>query len=158
VHVDGFVDDTPSLRFIGKEDRVADWFGEKLTDGFVAGALQSLFADRPPRFALLAPERYPSGMAYTLFIDGGAPPIPRLAAALERALRENPHYAWCVDLGQLRPARVTRVGSGAAQAFLDACVARGQRLGDVKPAALRPDTGWTDVLPRDAVERKAVPC
>lgn len=159
VRVDGFVDETPSLQFVGKEDRISDWFGEKLTDGFVAGVLQALFGDRhPPRFALLAPERYPSGMAYTLFVDAAAPRVPRLDALLEQALRTNPQYAWCVDLGQLRPARVTAVGSGAARAYLDACVARGQRLGDVKPAALRPDTGWADVLPCDGAAQEAARC
>jgi hypothetical protein len=148
VVVDGWCEATPSLRFVGREDRIADWFGEKLSDGFAATAIASLFADRPrPRFAMLAPERTPDGLAYTLFVDSDAPPSADLAAALEHALRRNPHYAWCVELGQLRPARIERVGAGADRAYVDWCVARGQRRGDVKPVSLRPETGWREVLP-----------
>lgn len=159
VSVDGRVDETPSLRFIGKADRVSDWFGEKLSDGFVARVIAALFAGgEPPRFAMLAPERRAIGMAYTLFIDARAAPGKALAAALELGLRQNPHYAWCVDLGQLQPARVVAVSATAAQAYADVCVARGQRLGDVKPAALRSESGWSEMLPCDRTEREALPC
>ncbi len=43
VIVDDFVHHTPSLRFLGRDDRVSDLFGEKLSDGFVAGVLEQLF-------------------------------------------------------------------------------------------------------------------
>src|SRR6185295_10242297 len=44
VTVDGWCDATPSLRFLGKEDSISDLFGEKLSDAFVAGVLDSLLA------------------------------------------------------------------------------------------------------------------
>lgn len=159
VSVDGRAGETPSLRFVGKADRVSDWFGEKLSDGFVARVIASLFTGGDaPRFALLAPERCATGMAYTLFIDARAAHGGALGPALERALRQNPHYAWCVDLGQLQPARVVAVTATAGQAYTDACVARGQRLGDVKPAALRSEVGWGEMLPCESIEREALPC
>ena len=37
-------------------------------------------------------------------------------------------------------------------AFIGACVARGQRLGDVKPVSLSAATGWRDHLPQLDVE------
>ena len=157
VRVDGFVERTPSLTFVGKDDRVADWFGEKLSEGFVANTLDSLFEGRPPRFALLAPERTRLGVAYTLFIDGEGE-YPALAARLESQLRGNPNYAWCVDLGQLRPARIVPVGPDAARRYVDACVADGQRLGDVKPAALRAEMGWSDRLPVRRAEIEVQTC
>jgi hypothetical protein len=144
VRVDEIIDKTPSLRFIGKDDRVSDWFGEKLSEAFVAGVLESLFDAPRPRFAMVAPERTASGMAYTLYVDGNRA-NPSLSIRLEEALRRNPHYAWCVDVGQLRPARVVRVAAGAER-YVDACAARGQRLGEIKPPALRPETGWGEVL------------
>jgi len=147
VLVDDFVHNTPSLRFLGRDDRISDLFGEKLSDGFVAGVLEQLSAGARPRFALLAPDRTAAGTSYTLFVASDEPLKPDLARQLERALRLNPQYAWCVDLGQLRPARVARVGPGAASAFVGACVARGQRLGDVKPVSLSAATGWRDHLP-----------
>jgi hypothetical protein len=42
---------------------------------------------------------------------------------------------------------VVLVGNGADSAYVDFCVAQGQRLGNIKPVALHPGTGWTEVLP-----------
>lgn len=147
VTVQGWTAATPSLQFVAKEDRVSDRFGEKLSDGFVASVLGSLFAGAStPQFVMLAPEHVPTGIAYTLFVEQETVE-PALADALERELRRSPHYAWCVDLGQLRPSRVVPVRPGAMSAYIDRCVARGQRLGDVKPVSLHPDMGWSEVLP-----------
>ena len=148
VRVDGRVGATPSLTFVGRDDRVSDQRGEKLSDSFVAAALDAVFAFGPrPSFAMLAPEASPAGLAYTLFVDRDVATRPALGDALERELRRNPHYAWCVDLGQLAPARLAAVGPGAGQAYLEACVRRGQRLGDVKPVSLHHRSGWREVLP-----------
>jgi len=163
VIVNGTVGRTPSLEFVGKDDRVSDRFGEKLSDGFVARVLDTLFTSTPrPRFAMLAPEELPGGVSYTLFVDAGSPeggrhePNPpkgerddqtEMESRLEALLRANPHYAWCADIGQLRPARVVRVGAGADRAYVDFCVAQGQKLGDIKPVSLHPRAGWAGVLP-----------
>jgi hypothetical protein len=148
--VDRWIDATPSLRFAGRGDRVSDRFGEKLSDGFVSNVLSALFDRAPaPRFAMLAPEVTPRGLSYTLLVEADGPLPDDLATSLENALRRNPHYAWCVDLGQLSPSRVVRVGPNADRAYVDACVARGQRLGDVKPTALHCDSGWEKRLKAD---------
>jgi hypothetical protein len=147
VKVTGWAHATPSIEFLGRSDGVSDRFGEKLSDGFVTGVLASLFAQgAAPRFAMVAPEPATGGIAYTLLVepDGALP--GDLAASLERALRQNPHYAWCVDLGQLRPARVVLVGPHADRAYLEACVSKGQRLGDVKPVSLHAESGWEERL------------
>jgi hypothetical protein len=149
VRVDGFVGPTPSVRFVGRDDRVSDRFGEKLSDGFVAGAIARLIGRGVrPAFVMLAPDVSPDDgrEGYVLYVEADALPLD-LAAALERELRRNPHYAWCVDLGQLRPARVEQVGPGAGQAYLDRCQRLGQRLGDIKPASLDARSGWGDALP-----------
>jgi hypothetical protein len=147
IRVTGWLHGTPSIIFVGRSDRVSDRFGEKLSDQFVTTVLEELFAASvPPRFAMLTPETAGDGVAYTLLVEPAAALPADLDAALETALRRNPHYAWCVDLGQLRPARVVRVGPQAERAYLDACVARGQRLGDVKPAALQSEGGWEAAL------------
>jgi hypothetical protein len=148
VSVDAFLDATPSLRFLGREDGVSDWFGEKLTDAFVASVVRTLFRKGPaPRFALLAPEQTANGVSYTLFVDATSDEQSDLDVRLEVALRKNPQYAWCVDVGQLRPARVVHVDRGAEQIYIEACARRGQRLGDIKPVALRADAGWESILP-----------
>jgi hypothetical protein len=147
VRVNGWIGETPSIEFVGRGDRVSDRFGEKLSDGFVTAVLAEIFARGPvPRFAMLAPEAIGDGVAYTLLVEPDGALGVDLARLLERALRRNPHYAWCVDIGQLRPARVVRVGPHADRAYLDVCVSRGQRLGDVKPVSLHDQSGWEQAL------------
>jgi GH3 auxin-responsive promoter len=147
VRVDGFVHGTPSISFVGRDDRVSDWCGEKLSESFVARVLDSVFESPRPAFALVAPERTPAGLAYTLFAEARPDDRDAIGARLEAGLRGNPHYAWCVDLGQLQRSRVVCVAAGADKAYLDACAARGQRLGDIKPALLRSEIGWGALLP-----------
>jgi len=147
IAVNGFAGSTPSIEFVGRADRVSDRFGEKLSDGFVTGVIDELFASlSPPRFAMLAPESIAEGIAYTLLVEPEGPLPAGLDRTLERCLRRNPHYAWCVELGQLRPARVVSVGPRADRTYLEACAARGQRLGDIKPSSLRTESGWEHAL------------
>ena len=147
VEVEGFVERTPSLRFLGKADQVADLRGEKLSEGFVAGALAAAFGEVgvAPRFALLAPEPASHPPRYVLYTDA-AGPAPGLEPAVEAELSRNPCYRDAVALGQLAPVRVIRVAEGAAERYLERCRALGQRLGDVKPLALSRVAGWRAVL------------
>jgi GH3 auxin-responsive promoter len=141
VQVDGFVARTPSLRFVGRAGQVSDLFGEKLSDEFVTAALRELSGPRaaPARFAMLAPDSDGHSGGYTLYWEGEAPPAP---AALEQKLSANPHYAWCRQLGQLRPARVSVVEGGATAAYLQRVADRGVKPGDAKPPALAVTTDW----------------
>jgi hypothetical protein len=147
VEVDGFVDRTPSLRFLGKEGHVSDLHGEKLHESFVAGALARTFArlGLAPRFALLAPE----SAHYTLYLEREEKLAPGVAEALEEELAANPHYRACVALGQLGPVKVFRVDGDAFLLYLRRCREGGQRLGDVKPLALSPLSGWSELFPGD---------
>lgn len=136
VVVTGREAETPTLRFLGREDKVVDLRGEKLSDAFVAGVLTRLCPEA--HFRLLAPEG-DDPPRYTLFIEGAAAPSPE---ALDAALAENPHYAWCRRLGQLGPAAVARIGPGGPEAWVQEAQDRGQRLGDIKPAALSASKDW----------------
>jgi hypothetical protein len=141
IEVTGFYGQVPCFKFIGKADRVSDYFGEKLNEQFVAKALDRLFANHnlSPDFFMLAPEDE-NGFRYVLYIeshdceDG-------LARELDDALRENFHYDYCRKLGQLEAAQVVTVIRGA-ETYLRACQSRGQKLGDVKPTLLQNSTGW----------------
>lgn len=141
VQVTGFVDATPSIRFLGPEDSISDLRGEKLSEGFVAQTLRDLFARCrwQPRFALLAPD---GGNAYTLFVED----VPATGLRLDDALRQNPHYDLCRSLGQLAPARIFVVSHDAQRRYLERCQRVGQRLGNIKPRALSRLDGWADVF------------
>ncbi len=148
VEVVGFVNQAPCIRFVGKTDRVSDWFGEKLNEQFVAGVLSQLFSRRQlsPAFAMLAPDESASGFRYTLYLElSSGQHLNGLPHDLDAALRENFHYDYCRKLGQLAEPRIALVANGA-DAYLRACQSRGQKLGNIKPAALQKTTGWDEWL------------
>ncbi len=147
VEVVGRVGRTPLVRFVGKLDHVSDVCGEKLS----AMHVEQVLADVVPEgasFAMLAPEAGPDPH-YVLFLEGsddatsrGGPErdLPE-AAKLDVRLRENPHYAYCRDLGQLGPPRVVPVVDGQRK-YLIGCEALGQKPGNIKPVALHRALGW----------------
>lgn len=141
VEVTGRFGALPVLRFIGRADQVSDLVGEKLSEPFAASCLAHLGVEG---FAMLTPEGQPSPDHYVLWTN--TPEQPILAERLDAALRESFHYDYARRVGQLRPVQVVRVGPDAPERYLAACVARGQRLGDVKPAALVRTSGWADVF------------
>ena len=106
------------LAFVGKDDRVSDRFGEKLTAQFVGQAFERVFqrAVPPPKFALLAPQQYGGEWCYTLFVEGEGV-SEAVKSELERELCANPHYAECRRLGQLQPVEVFRIRDGGFEVF-----------------------------------------
>ncbi len=147
VRVEGFVDATPCLRFMGRADAVSDLVGEKLAATRVTAvldvALPPLFGGARPRFAMLAPE-WEAPPAYRLFLETDAPDerLTEAAEAIERALREGFHYRYARELGQLGPVQAVRVREGVRQ-YEARCMALGQRAGDIKPTDLHRQPGWT---------------
>ncbi len=89
----------------------------------------------------------------------GLPCPKNTTGILESALRNNPHYAHCVRLGQLHQARVVSVGSDAGIRYIKRLARTGQRLGDIKPTPLSPLFGWRDVFgPKGgSLSRRATP-
>ncbi len=155
VEVVGWYGGLPLLRFVGRIDRVSDFFGEKLSDGFVARILDGLLAEGglSPTFSLLAPERTAGRIRYVWFLapgregragralDGGI-----TGTRLDRALSENFHYAACRRLGQLAPPEVCLVPEEASLRFMEVKGNEGQRLGDVKIPALETGVEWRKIL------------
>lgn len=150
VEVVGRVLATPCIRFVGKSNRVADLFGEKLNEQFVARCLDTLWERRAivPRFALVAPAEGAAGFAYTLYVEAAHELDGEgMAAELDALLCENFHYEYCRRLGQLGAARVRWVQEGAAT-YLAVCQARGMKLGNIKPALLDSGMEWAATFAR----------
>jgi len=150
VQVAGFHNNVPLLRFMGKEDHIADHFGEKLHEAHVSDVLRQVAARNGlmPGFAMLACEKQPEPK-YVCFvespnIDDGQ--LLRIAAEIDRQLRANFHYGYCRDLGQLAAVRVFRIERNGRESYLQECCRRGQRLGDVKPIALHRGSGWIEAF------------
>ena len=145
VQVVGRVAQTPLIEFIGKDGYVSDLCGEKLHGARVDAVLRQALNEfqLAPAFAMIAPE-WGAPPRYVLFIDDQESPqnlLDSLAQNIESGLAEGHHYAYCRRLGQLGPLRGARVHDGAHR-YLARCVAFGQRLGNIKPAALHCQTGW----------------
>ena len=138
IQVTGHIQECPLLRFVGRQNSVSDWFGEKLNDAHVARVFEKTFKrlNISPLFAILACDTLPPP-GYVLYIDADANDdlLARAANAIDTGLRENFHYDYARRLGQLECVRATRVPDGA-KTFSDGAARNGQRLGDIKVPAL----------------------
>jgi hypothetical protein len=144
VEVTGFLARTPCLRFLGREDRVADFFGEKLSEQFVADTLAQVFDEFSirPGFALLAMEQAATPPSYVLYIQLQGEVPDGLPVRLDQMLGANPHYALCRRLGQLGQARVCQVSGNAFEQYAQRMVTLGMRIGDIKPTPLSLHADW----------------
>lgn len=146
VEVVGKAGTLPFLRFVGRADAVVDWFGEKLHEAEARRSLATAWerTGGVAAFSLLAcaPELTPP--RYVLYVESAASDdtLRAAAAVVEDALCANFHYAYCRKLGQLGAVTVFRIAGNGARAYVDGCVARGQRAGDVKPALLSRHGDW----------------
>jgi len=149
IEVVGRFHDCPMVRFLGRQGYVSDWFGEKLNEAHVSGVMREAFGDLriAPAFAMLACDTDPPSPGYVLYIETAEPDaaLDRAAAAIEAGLRDNFHYRYARDLGQLAPLRVFRA-TGAADAHAAEGLRRGLRAGDIKPLALDRHDGWSRTL------------
>ena len=149
IQVVGHVDSCPLIRFLGKESDVSDRFGEKLNERHVRQALESLlgYYRLRPSFAMVAFEEEAGKSAYTLFIETSTRSdhiLGLLGSDLDEALRENYHYRYCRDLGQLGALRVFRIDGNGLETYVSVCRAHGQRAGDIKPVALNLQRSWSE--------------
>jgi hypothetical protein len=154
VIVDGVLGQTPSIRFIGKCSQVSDRVGEKLSDGFVSSVFLQLFdsVGIRPSFAMLAPDIHAGQSAYTLYLNADVP--EQTSADLDQLLSNNPHYAYCRRLGQLRAPRLFRVFDDAHTAYCYRIQSLGKRLGDIKPVGLSILDDWSSRLKGHYIEQK----
>ena len=136
----------PLIRFVGREGSVSDWFGEKLNDAHVSSVFRDVFQalEMSPSFAMLACDTN-SPPSYVLYIDSPEQDgrVDLAAERIDAALRENFHYNYARQLGQLARVRPFRIRNGAG-VYLDAAVRNGQKAGDVKVPALNRRNGWSE--------------
>lgn len=150
VEVVGRLGRVPLLGFRGRAGLVSDLVGEKLAAVFVEDVLARVLTAHAlgGRFAMLAPASGGEPPGYELYVAAELDHegLEHLTLGLELGLRDNPHYAYARELGQLRRARVVPVGADAEARYVTACVALGQRAGDVKPTPLHRQAGWRERL------------
>ncbi len=138
VEVTGFFGQIPTLRFVGKRDLVSDLFGEKLNAVFVQNSLDAMKTEA--EFLMVAP----AVDRYVLFVKSDRP-----VTNPDMAFRANFHYDYCRKLGQLKEMRIFRLTGDPIREYLDECVKRGQKLGDIKPPILSLTDGWENIFKGD---------
>lgn len=145
---------TPTLRFRGRIDKTSDLCGEKLDAAQVERAFEiaaSITGFRPD-FFLLSPE-FDGPFRYRAFLElatknGESRPrheVQRFLEAFERALKENPHYAYALDLKQLSPIEGTLIERGI-ETWERHMLAQGHRLGDLKLTKLDSKYNWREIF------------
>lgn len=159
IEVTGYLRGCPLIRFAGREGSVSDWFGEKLNDAHVSSVFREAFQGlgMAPSFAMLACET-DSPAGYVLYIDtSGQDDLVHVAAErIDAGLRENFHYNYARQMGQLACVRPFRIRNGAGL-YLEAAVRNGQRAGDVKAPALDRRSGWSEIFATRDKCRDSVP-
>jgi hypothetical protein len=148
IEVTGFLNGCPLIRFLGRQEYISDWFGEKLNDSHVSSILQETFRSLAlsPSFAMLACDTTPPP-GYVLYIDSPASDevLHRAVDRIDAGLRANFHYDYARRLGQICSVRPFRAPNGAS-IFLTAEMQNGRRLGDIKAPSLDRRDGWYRVF------------
>lgn len=111
----------PCMDFVGKNDLVSDRFGEKLNELFLREMFREMGIDG--EFNLVAFE----GDSYVLYTSSLAD-----GTEVEGRLRENYHYNYARQLGQLKGLRIFRLSGTPHEEYISYCLDRGQKLGDIK--------------------------
>jgi len=145
IEVDGFIAETPSIRFLGRQGGVVDLCGEKLNEIHVTKCLESLNKIlRPAVWRMIVPA--PDGKGYLLLLDESILDGVTVVELLEQQLLENPHYEFARNLGQLRKIEVKVVPTGARIRVIENLVANGHQLGATKLPILNARTDWVELL------------
>ncbi|MEM9348351.1 MAG: GH3 auxin-responsive promoter family protein [Planctomycetota bacterium] len=134
VRVTGFLKNTPTLQFIGRDRAASDLCGEKLTESHVSACLSGVYSQtgyRPTDQALI-PADSSAPTYYILLLTSNQPPPADFGQLLDDHLGENPHYALARRLGQLQPLQV----HWAAKPFRDLGSESHVTLGSIKPSLL----------------------
>ena len=112
--------------FLGKSENVSDFFGEKLNEQHVKEVIAG------KGFRLLVP----SDDRYILYTETDTD-----VGTIEQGLRENYHYDYCRNIGQLKEVKVVKIADAEKQ-YIENCLSCGIRLGDIKPQYLSSRKNW----------------
>jgi hypothetical protein len=129
VEVTSFIEKTPCIQFIGRDDSRSDLVGEKIDERIVSAALRKAHLPGP---AILVPVANARPPRYLLITECHA---DRAAERIESELCRVHHYSIARRNHQLAAVASRRVANLAALVH-EAWQATGRRSGDAKPSSL----------------------
>jgi len=153
IEVNGFVNNTPSIKFIQKGKGVVNLTGEKLYEGQVIEAIDSLKNDLALAFDFFVLLGDEETQGYTLYLDADYLDAQQVSASLERVLCElNVEFKNKRDSERLRRTQVIFVNKNTYEAFKAFCVNNGQREGQFKYLVLQNQKEWNFDFSQHIVE------
>ncbi len=149
VEVTGELNGCPSIRFVGRENNVSDYVGEKLNELHVAEVIKRNIKKIgiAPEFIMLSPEQERNGIRYYLHIKVNKPLPKDFSEFLEKGLRENFYYDHARNVGQVYPLSVNELTmERPQQAYINQECKNGKREGSIKQLFLNRSLGWKEIL------------
>lgn len=134
---EGYENNLPILRFMGRKGIVSDMVGEKLNEVFVRNALQTIGS-----FSMLMPDKS-TAPHYILLSD--LPITPDKIIEVETKLMENPQYAYARKIGQLGLLE-SLIIKDAMLLYVEYKTYTGSRVGDIKIPSLNSDDEWLQII------------
>lgn len=154
IRVVGFTNGCPRIEFISKEEKISDYFGEKLNECHAADVLGNVFREYnlSPTFFMVAPEvEADNKYFYILYLElcnqseKDDELLKKMIIKIENELRKNFHYNYCRQLGQLLSMKLFLLDgkNSGIETYFRVCQSFGQKAGDIKPSVLHTKTGWS---------------
>lgn len=125
----------PIIKFLGRKNNVSDLFGEKLNTTFLKNVISKLNINA--EFYMFAPK----SNGYVLYIKTNKP-IPDI----DKELCDNFHYDYCRKLGQLKKLKVFKLEGNPINEYIDFCIKKGQKIGDIKLPILSKFEKWDEIF------------
>jgi hypothetical protein len=138
------------VRFVGKLENVGDLTGEKLDGVRVTAIMDASLREvgLTSTHWMMTPVPGERVAGYGLIVDLDEDREDEAALVgreVERRLCEGHAYRYSREVGQLAPLSVWRL-DGLQRRWLEAAMASGQRLGDVKPLSFDPRPRWATLF------------
>ena len=146
------------VRFVGRS-RISDWCGEKLHEVHVARVLEAAFRELTSLRLRDARVRYVGARSQYVFYS--RPLCRKIICATSRAIRRRTtggefSLSLCSPSSDNWRHRRVRCRH-AEESYVSACIARGQRAGDVKHVALDPQMAMDRQISKAALWRRGSP-
>ena len=113
---------------------VSDIVGEKLEESHIKKVIEKVFEKLKIdiKFVLLAPHIDNNKIYYILFIEPGGELgnriIMEIKRMVEEGLKENFHYRYARDLGQISQLKVFLIKGNGTQSYIKRCMEQGEKL------------------------------
>ena len=127
----------PYIKFIGRKGNISDLFGEKLNEIFLKEMMDFYYKDKI-EYYMFAPDKE----RYVLYLKSK---IKIKEEEIDKRLKENFHYDYCRKLGQLKPLKIFILTGNPEKEYINFCLEKGQKLGNIKIKVLSSEKGWDKI-------------